>query len=231
MGDPNLGWSTNQLLRDQLGSFRFSGTVMKFHAPRHERCKSFEHVWANYSDLSRGHLILNGGSVRESPAKSPKHSGLGIILICPEHVSTKGLLYHSSFMTSIRQVQAVHFLFQRTDLVFFPKSFWAKCFWKTLSVVEALSLVANQRVLPAHLNRTVFWQPRSSNPMSISMVIACSLITFWISSISPSLTLWIQSYLLRRYKLPPQKGTRVPCNNQSSGSERIHGVMFSRYTL
>ncbi len=38
-------------------------------------------VWANYSDLSRGHS--NGGLVRESPP-NPLNSGLGIIVICPD---------------------------------------------------------------------------------------------------------------------------------------------------
>ena len=39
-------------------------------------------IWANYNDLSRGHpkWWLSKGI----PPKSPKHSGLGIIVICPD---------------------------------------------------------------------------------------------------------------------------------------------------
>ena len=37
-------------------------------------------------------VTLNGGLVRELPPKSPKHSGLGIILICPDWYSYGFLL-------------------------------------------------------------------------------------------------------------------------------------------
>ena len=38
--------------------------------------------WANYNDLSRRLVTLNGRLVRESP-QDPLNSGLGIIVICP----------------------------------------------------------------------------------------------------------------------------------------------------
>ena len=50
-----------------------------------ERIKVDTNLWANYNDLSRRLVTPNGGGlVRESSPKSPDHSGLGIILICPE---------------------------------------------------------------------------------------------------------------------------------------------------
>ena len=39
-------------------------------------------TWANYNDVSRGHLKL--WFSKGIPPKSPKDSGLGIILICPD---------------------------------------------------------------------------------------------------------------------------------------------------
>ena len=39
--------------------------------------------WANYNDVSRRVVTLNGGLIRELPQNS-LNSGLGIILICPE---------------------------------------------------------------------------------------------------------------------------------------------------
>ena len=40
-------------------------------------------VWANYNDVFRRLVTLNGGLVRELP-QNPLNSGLGIILICPD---------------------------------------------------------------------------------------------------------------------------------------------------
>ena len=40
---------------------------------------------ANYNDLSRRVVTLNGGLIRELP-QNPLNSGLGIILICPEGI-------------------------------------------------------------------------------------------------------------------------------------------------
>ena len=39
--------------------------------------------WANYNDVSRRVVTLNGGLIRELP-QNPLNSGLGIILICPD---------------------------------------------------------------------------------------------------------------------------------------------------
>ena len=39
-------------------------------------------IWANYNDVSRRVVTLNGGLIRELPQNS-LNSGLGIILICP----------------------------------------------------------------------------------------------------------------------------------------------------
>ena len=44
-------------------------------------------VWANYNDVARRVVTLNGGLVRES-SHNPLNSGLGIILICPVIVVT-----------------------------------------------------------------------------------------------------------------------------------------------
>ena len=40
---------------------------------------------ANYNDLSRRVVTLNGGLIRELP-QNPLNSGLGTILICPEGI-------------------------------------------------------------------------------------------------------------------------------------------------
>ena len=40
-------------------------------------------IWANYNDVSRRVVTLNGGLIRELP-QNPLNSGLGIILICPD---------------------------------------------------------------------------------------------------------------------------------------------------
>ena len=45
-------------------------------------------LWANYNDVSRGHLEKWWFNKGTSP-KSPKNSGLGIILICPENWMVK----------------------------------------------------------------------------------------------------------------------------------------------
>ena len=44
-----------------------------------------DNVWANYNDET-AEVTLSCGLVREVSPKSPKHSGLGIILICPDNV-------------------------------------------------------------------------------------------------------------------------------------------------
>ena len=45
-----------------------------------------ELVWANYNDVSRRVVTLNGGLIRELP-QNPLNSGLGIILIFPDWYS------------------------------------------------------------------------------------------------------------------------------------------------
>ena len=47
-----------------------------------------ESIWANYSDQP-AEVTPNGSLVRESPPKSPKHSGLGIIVIWPESIDVQ----------------------------------------------------------------------------------------------------------------------------------------------
>ena len=43
-----------------------------------------QHIfWANYNDVSRRVVTLNGGLIRELP-QNPLNSGLGIILIVPD---------------------------------------------------------------------------------------------------------------------------------------------------
>ena len=44
--------------------------------------KILQHLWANYSDLSRGHL--NWCFSKGIPSKIPFNSGLRIIVICPD---------------------------------------------------------------------------------------------------------------------------------------------------
>ena len=43
-------------------------------------------IWANYNDVSRRVVTLNGGLIRELP-QNPVNSGLGIILICPDQIN------------------------------------------------------------------------------------------------------------------------------------------------
>ena len=66
------------MLRESRESFSFPKGGRRETATKISRVN----FWTNYNDVSRGHpkWWFNKGT---SP-KSPKHSGLGIILICPE---------------------------------------------------------------------------------------------------------------------------------------------------
>ena len=70
-----------------VGPTRFSKAFVRY--PRRiPPCRRFQFgtllgFWANYNDLFRRLVTLNGGESKGIPPKNPLNSGLGIILICP----------------------------------------------------------------------------------------------------------------------------------------------------
>ena len=74
-----------------------------------EGSKSCDIFWANYSDLfSPVGKTPNGGDCKGISPKSPKNSGLGIIVICPEYIPKQGDLKHFIYSFSLTNPENPH---------------------------------------------------------------------------------------------------------------------------